>query len=125
MALVEKGKLGGTCLHVGCIPTKALLHAAEVADSAREGSGSASSRPSRSVDMSGVNAYKDGVVGRLYKGLQGLVKVAEDRARRGDRPPRWPAHRRRRRPPLTGRNVVLATGSYAKSCPASRSAVGS
>src|SRR3954447_12306786 len=36
VALVEKGKLGGTCLHIGCIPTKALLHAAEVADSARE-----------------------------------------------------------------------------------------
>ncbi len=38
VGLVEKGKLGGTCLHVGCIPTKALLHAAEVADSAREAS---------------------------------------------------------------------------------------
>src|SRR4051794_3290744 len=37
VALVEKGKLGGTCLHQGCIPTKALLHAAEVADAAREG----------------------------------------------------------------------------------------
>ena len=37
VALVEKGKLGGTCLHQGCIPTKALLHAAEVADVAREG----------------------------------------------------------------------------------------
>ena len=37
VALIEKDKLGGTCLHNGCIPTKALLHAAEVADFAREG----------------------------------------------------------------------------------------
>ena len=37
VALIEKDKLGGTCLHCGCIPTKALLHAAEVADAAREG----------------------------------------------------------------------------------------
>ena len=73
VALVEKGKLGGTCLHNGCIPTKALLHAAEVADSAREGSRFGIKTTFESVDMSGVHAYKDGVVGRLYKGLQGLV----------------------------------------------------
>ena len=36
VGLVEKGNLGGTCLHVGCIPTKALLHAAEIADNTRE-----------------------------------------------------------------------------------------
>jgi len=75
VALVEKGKLGGTCLHVGCIPTKALLHAAEVADTAREGSQFGVKSTFESVDMSGVNAYKDGVVGRLYKGLQGLAKA--------------------------------------------------
>ena len=74
VALVEKGKLGGTCLHRGCIPTKALLHAAEVADTAREGEQFGVKTTFESVDMSGVNSYKDGVVGRLYKGLQGLVK---------------------------------------------------
>src|SRR4051795_479487 len=74
VALVEKDKLGGTCLHVGCIPTKALLHAAEVADSAREGERFGIKTTFESVDMSAVHAYKDGVVGRLYKGLQGLAK---------------------------------------------------
>src|SRR5690242_3176017 len=69
VALVEKGRLGGTCLHQGCIPTKALLHAAEVADVAREGASFGVKTTFESVDMSGVNAYKDGVIGRLYKGL--------------------------------------------------------
>ena len=118
VALVEKGKLGGTCLHMGCIPTKALLHAAEVADSAREGEQFGVKTTFESVDMSGVNTYKDGVVGRLYKGLQGLVKssksielvegeghlVATNTVEVAGRQ-------------LVGKNIVLATGSYAKSLP--------
>src|SRR6478609_7936955 len=77
VALVEKDKLGGTCLHVGCIPTKALLHSAEVADTARDGAHFGVKTTFESVDMSGVLAYKDGVVSRLHKGLQGLVKAAK------------------------------------------------
>ena len=38
VALIEKDKLGGTCLHRGCIPTKALLHAGEIADNSRHAS---------------------------------------------------------------------------------------
>src|SRR5664279_5068223 len=74
VALVEKGKLGGTCLHQGCIPTKALLHAAEVADSSRESAQFGVRSTFEGIDMPAVNEYKDGVVARLYKGLQGLVK---------------------------------------------------
>ena len=74
VALVEKGKLGGTCLHVGCIPTKALLHAAEVADSARESEKFGVNATLEGIDMGGVNKYKDGVVSRLFKGLTGLIK---------------------------------------------------
>src|SRR6476469_10343820 len=74
VGLVEKGNLGGTCLHVGCIPTKALLHAAEVADSARESEQFGVRASFEGIDMPGVNAYKDGVVARLFKGLTGLVK---------------------------------------------------
>ncbi len=74
VALVEKGKLGGTCLHQGCIPTKALLHAAEIADQSRESEQFGVRTSFDGIDMPGVNTYKDGVVARLYKGLQGLVK---------------------------------------------------
>src|SRR5499427_3332924 len=74
VALIEKDKLGGTCLHRGCIPTKALLHAGEVADAAREAEQFGVKATLGGVDMKGVNAYKDGVVSRLYKGLQGLVR---------------------------------------------------
>ena len=72
--LVERDKVGGTCLHRGCIPTKALLHAAEVADAAREGEKIGVRSSLDGIEMDGVNSYKDGVVTRLYKGLTGLVK---------------------------------------------------
>src|SRR4051794_11114542 len=84
VALVERDKLGGTCLHRGCIPTKALLHAAEVADSAREGGNFGVRTSLEGVDMAGVHKYKDGVVGRLYKGLQGLAKAHKVTVFEGD-----------------------------------------
>src|SRR3712207_6020299 len=74
VVLVERDKVGGTCLHRGCIPTKALLHAGEVADLAREGEQFGVKTSLAGIDMDGVNSYKDGVVSRLYKGLQGLIK---------------------------------------------------
>jgi dihydrolipoamide dehydrogenase len=77
VALVEKGLVGGTCLHRGCIPTKAILHAAEVADAARNGSQFGIHATVDKVDLAGVQSYADGVVSRLYKGLGGLI------ARRG------------------------------------------
>ncbi len=117
VALVEKGKLGGTCLHVGCIPTKALLHAAEVADMAREGASFGVNTRLDGVDMPGVNRYKDSIVARLYKGLQGLVKAAKidfvEGAGRLDGPTTVVVGERR----ITGRNVVLATGSYPRTLP--------
>lgn len=117
VALVEKDKLGGTCLHRGCIPTKALLHAAEVADSTRDGARFGINATLDSIDISKVHSYKDGVVGRLYKGLQGLVGSAtieyvEGQGRLTSSTTVQVGERT-----LTGRNVVLATGSYARSLP--------
>src|SRR3984957_3177293 len=73
VALIEKDKVGGTCLHRGCIPTKALLHAAEIADLARAGHGFGVRTTLEGIDMAGVNTYKDKVVTRLWKGLTGLI----------------------------------------------------
>lgn len=117
IVLIEEDKLGGTCLHRGCIPTKALLHAAEVADSTRESSAFGVQASLEGIDMAGVNKYKDGVISRLYKGLQGLVKsrdityvtgtgrlVGKDAVEVNGQTYR-------------GKAVVLATGSFARSLP--------
>jgi dihydrolipoamide dehydrogenase len=66
VVLIEKDRVGGTCLHRGCIPTKALLHAAEIADLARDGESFGIRAKLDGVDMPGVNAYKDKVVDRLW-----------------------------------------------------------
>ncbi len=74
VVMVEKDKVGGTCLHRGCIPTKALLHSAEVVDVIKEAEQFGVHGSFDRVEMAEVNAYKDKVVAGLYKGLSGLVK---------------------------------------------------
>ncbi|MGH3882256.1 MAG: dihydrolipoyl dehydrogenase [Pseudonocardiaceae bacterium] len=117
VVLVEKDKLGGTCLHRGCIPTKALLHAAEVADAARDGHQFGVKTALEGIDMGGVNKYKDGVVAKMFKGLQGLVSSRGITYVEGSgslvAPNTVDVEGRR----YTGRNVVLATGSYARTLP--------
>jgi dihydrolipoamide dehydrogenase len=117
VVLVERDKLGGTCLHWGCIPTKALLHAAEVADAAREGDKIGVKSSLAGIDMAGVNAYKDGVVSKLYKGLQGLVKSRKINLVAGTGRFEAPNAVVVGDDRYVGRNVVLATGSYSKSLP--------
>jgi dihydrolipoamide dehydrogenase len=117
VALVEKDKLGGTCLHRGCIPTKALLHAAEVADSAREGEQFGVRTTLEGVDMGGVNKYKDGVVDRLYKGLQGQIKSRGITVIEGEGRLTSPTTVEVAGTTYTGKNVILASGSYSKSLP--------
>ena len=74
VVLIEQDKIGGTCPHRGCIPTKALLHVGEVADSARDCARYGVQTELQGIDMAGVNKYKDGVVSKNYKGLQGLIR---------------------------------------------------
>ncbi len=117
VGLVEKDKLGGTCLHRGCIPTKALLHAAEIADNSRESARFGVRSTFEGIDVAAVTAYRESIVSSKFKGLQGLVKargitviqgegrlVAANAVQVGD-------------DRIVGKNVILATGSYSRSLP--------
>ncbi|MQA59966.1 MAG: dihydrolipoyl dehydrogenase [Actinophytocola sp.] len=117
VTLIEKDKLGGTCLHRGCIPTKALLHAAEVADSARDGESFGVKTTFDGIDMAGVNRYKDTIVARLYKGLQGLAKAHKVTLVEGAGTLVEPNTVEVDGARYTGKNVILATGSYSKTLP--------
>ncbi|SBS70990.1 dihydrolipoyl dehydrogenase [uncultured Microbacterium sp.] len=115
--LIEKDKVGGTCLHRGCIPTKALLHAAEVADHVRDAGAVGVTATLEGIDIARVTTYREGIVAKKFKGLEGLVKargitvvagegrLAPDRSVTvGDDVYR-------------GGDVILATGSYSRTLP--------
>ncbi|MDO5495616.1 MAG: dihydrolipoyl dehydrogenase [bacterium] len=117
IALIEADKVGGTCLHRGCIPTKALLHAAELAESVHEAGSMGINLQLGGVDMAKVNEYKDGVIERLYKGLQGLVKQ-----RKVDYIEGWGTLTAKDTITVDGteyrgKNILLASGSYSKTIP--------
>jgi dihydrolipoamide dehydrogenase len=117
VALIEADKVGGTCLHKGCIPTKALLHSAEIADGAREGERFGVKSTFNGIDMAGVNTYKDGVISRLHKGLQGLVKSRAISYVEGHGKLISKNTVEVNGEKYVGKNIVLATGSYAKTLP--------
>lgn len=112
VVLAERDRLGGTCLHQGCVPTKALLHAAELADAARAGASHGIRTTFDGVDLVGVNAFKDGVVQGLYKGLQGLVQSSGTTFVHGEGRLVGPTTVEVDGQRYTGRNLVLATGSH-------------
>ena len=117
VALVEKDKLGGTCLHRGCIPTKALLHSAEIADNTREAENFGVNATFHSIDMPKVNTYRDGIIDKLFKGLTGLVNSKNITVVAGEGRLTGPKTVTVNGDNYTGTNVVLATGSYSKSLP--------
>jgi len=117
VALIEKDKLGGTCLHKGCIPTKALLHSAEVADVTRDAAAYGVNAQFQSIDMTQVNKYRDGIVDRLFKGLTGLVSSKNITMVAGEGRLTGPKTITVNGDSYTGTNVVLATGSYSRSLP--------
>ncbi|MCO6180609.1 dihydrolipoyl dehydrogenase [Ciceribacter sp. RN22] len=79
--IVEAGKPGGTCLNVGCIPSKALIHAAEEYEKIRQMAEGRSPlgislQAPPSLDLAATIAWKDGIVGRLNSGVSGLLRKA-------------------------------------------------
>jgi dihydrolipoamide dehydrogenase len=117
VGLVEKAKLGGTCLHNGCIPTKALLHSAEVADHARDAAKYGVNVDLQSIDMAAVNAYKNGIIAGKYKGLQGLIKGKGITVIEGEGKLTSQNTVTVNGTAYTGKNIILATGSYSRSLP--------
>jgi dihydrolipoamide dehydrogenase len=75
VALVEKDKVGGTCLHWGCIPTKAFLQASEVAEHAQAAAEYGVKASFDGIDMERVLAYKKKIVDANWKGLQATMKA--------------------------------------------------
>ena len=117
VGLIEKDKLGGTCLHRGCIPTKALLHSAEVADVSRESSKYGVSNTFGGIDIPAVTAYREGIVASKYKGLQGLIKARGITVIEGEGRLISPTTVQVGADTIVGKNVILATGSYSRSLP--------
>jgi dihydrolipoamide dehydrogenase len=117
VALIEKDKVGGTCLHRGCIPTKALLHAAEVADSSRESEKFGIRTSFEGIDMPAVLSYQESVVDRLWKGLQSTIASRKIDTIIGDGRLLSPTSVSVGDAVYTGDHIVLATGSAPKSLP--------
>jgi dihydrolipoamide dehydrogenase len=117
VVLIEKDKVGGTCLHRGCIPTKALLHAGEIADQARESEQFGVNATFNGIDMAGVHKYKDGVVSKNHKGLTGLIKSRGINIVEGDGRLTGPKTVAVNGDTYTGTNLILATGSYSRTLP--------
>jgi dihydrolipoamide dehydrogenase len=117
VALIEKDKVGGTCLHRGCIPTKALLHAAEVADTSRESEKFGVRTSFEGIEMPAVLSYQQGVVERLWKGLQSTLASRKIDMIYGDGKLISPTSVAVNGATYTGDHVVLATGSVPRSLP--------
>jgi dihydrolipoamide dehydrogenase len=120
--LVERDKVGGTCLHRGCIPTKALLHSAEVVDHIRSAGDFGVLVGEPSVDWGKVLGYQSAVVTKLYRGLQGVLKARKVTILAGSGVLVAPDAMEVTTPDggkqtVQARAVVLASGSYARSLP--------
>ena len=81
--LIEKGKIGGVCLNVGCIPSKALLHAAKVIEEAQSMSSHGIKFGTPEIDIDSLRSWKDSIVGKLVGGLTGMSKQRKVRVFEG------------------------------------------
>ena len=118
VALIESDKLGGTCLHIGCIPTKALLESSELYHRiAARGPEFGVNAEKVTYDYRKIAARRDGIVSQLHKGVQFLMKknkieVVQGAGRLRDRNTIDVAAQQ-----LKGKQLIVATGSTVKSLP--------
>ena len=117
VALVERDLVGGTCLHRGCIPTKALLHSAEVFDTIGDAGSFGISAENRMYDWPSVQTYKDKVVTKMFKGLEALIRHQKIEVVRGSGTMRDARTISVDGRDLTAKNIVVATGSEPKMIP--------
>jgi dihydrolipoamide dehydrogenase len=115
VALVESELLGGTCLHRGCIPSKALLHVAALADGARQGADVGVRSTYDGVDPVAAGVFRDRIVAQLYDGLRSLIASRGITVIQGTGRVREPGQVEvvgtGGRSQLSAANIVLATGS--------------
>ena len=109
--LVERESVGGVCLNVGCIPTKAMLHAAETYQSVLHGKSVGVITENAKVDWPGVIKYKGSVVNRLVKGVEGLLKANGVTVHRGNAVLKSPSSVDVNGSTLEADTIILATGS--------------
>lgn len=107
---VEAGDVGGVCLNVGCIPTKALLHAAEVLHATKAGA-SFGLVASPSLDLAKLGAWRDGVVRRLTGGVETLLRGNKVELVRGFARLKAPGVVEVNGATYQARSLILATGS--------------
>ena len=120
VALVEKEKVGGTCLHRGCIPAKALLHAAEVFRTVNHAGAHGVKLPEGVVpepDWPAANTRKAGIVKQLHGGLSGLLKRRKVQVIMGAGRLTADGSVEVDGQSLTGRAVIICTGSVPRGIP--------
>ncbi|MGJ9458965.1 dihydrolipoyl dehydrogenase [Oceanobacillus sp. CF4.6] len=122
-AIVEKEKLGGTCLHAGCIPSKALLRSAEIYANTKNGEKYGVIAPEVGLDFSKVQSRKEEIVTRLFKGIQHLMKKGNIDVYEGtgsiteSRDVSVKSSNEEEQHILHSKNIILATGSRPKTLP--------
>jgi dihydrolipoamide dehydrogenase len=122
-AVVEKGKIGGTCLHAGCIPSKALLRSAEVYANTINAEEFGVIAPEVGLDFSKVQARKEEITNRLFKGVQHLMKKGKIDVYEGkgsileSRDVLVEMNNEEREIILIARNILIATGSRPRTLP--------
>ena len=131
VTIVEKYKLGGTCLHKGCIPTKALLRSAEVFDTLKQAASFGIETEAASIDFSKIQQRKEGIIEQLHKGVEGLCKKNKIKMLAGEGAILGPSifspvsgavavtfnDPTREEEIIVPKNVIIATGSSPKTLP--------